>query len=126
MNEIPVTYSDVAVNISQLSRELRQAASDHLLLRQKASRAKEAYTLAHAKVYLAVSTELDDNGKPLLAGVRDAKANLATSDERLSAALAADEVDAHTTYIYSLRTRIDAARSGGTLLRAEIEIDKVR
>lgn len=126
MSEIPVSYNDVAVSISQLSRELRQAASDHAAIRQKASRAKEAYTLAHAKVYLAVSTELDDNGKPLLAGVREAKANLATSDERLAAALAADEVEAHMTYIYSLRTRIDAARSGGTLLRAEIEMDKVR
>jgi len=126
VSDIPVSYSDVAVNISQLSRELRQAASDHASIRHKASRAKEAYTLAHAKVYLAVSTELDDNGKPLLAAVRDAKANLATSDERLAAALAADDVEAHVSYIYSLRTRIDAARSGGTLLRAEIEIDKIR
>ena len=126
MSDIPVSYSDVAANISQLSRELRQANCDHLSIRHKASRAKEAFTLAHAKAHVALSTELDDNGKPLLAAVREARANLATSDERLAWMTSEDEVQVHITYIHSLRTRINAAQSGGTLLRAEIEMDKIR
>lgn len=125
MGELPVTYTDVAYNLSMLSRELANAARELATNERKAVEAKEAFTVAYARAFLATEG-VGKAGRPTPVATREATAQLATHDERLAADLAEAHLRAFRGYIAALRTRIDCARSGGTLLRAELELDKVR
>jgi hypothetical protein len=125
VSEQPVTYTDVAHNLSMLSRELAAAAHDMGKVERTAVQARHAHTIAYAKAYL-VTANIGKAGRAPSIPEREAAATVATADESLAAELAEGELRTFRGYVNSLRTRIDCARSGGTLLRAELELDKVR
>lgn len=125
MTEVPVSMTDIAVNLSRMSRELARATFEIGELEEKAVEAREAFAMAWATEYLK-SGEEDENGKPPSVETRKARATLATHAERLKAEGAEGRIRKLRGEIAAIRTRIDCARSSGTILRAELELDRVR
>lgn len=118
-NTFDVTPTMVAQNLARLGREL-EALTDGLGdLEQKMVQTREDYIMAHAKAYLTAGA-LDSNGKPPPAAVREAKANIATHDERLRAETAEALVRQRRAQIASIGKRGEWGRSIGSIVRTEI------
>lgn len=125
MSDTPVSMTDVAVSLSNMSRELAKATWELGELEQKAVEAREDFSMAWAVEYLKSGEELE-NGKPASVECRKARATLATHSERLKAETAEARIRKLKGEIGAIKVRIDCARSSGTILRAELELDKVR
>lgn len=125
MSEIPVSMTDIALSLSQMSRELAKCTWDLADLETKAVTAREDHGLAYAVAYLK-SGEEEENGRPPSVETRKARTVIATHGERLRAEGAEARLRQKRAEIAAIKTRIDCARSSGTILRAEIELDKVR
>jgi len=124
-NTFEVTPTTVAINLSHLARELAALTDGLGDLEQRAVEKREDFIMAHAKAYLT-SGALDAGGKPPPAAVREAKSNLATHDERLAAETAEALVRQRKAQIGAIKVRIDVGRSVGSIVKSEIELNKVR
>lgn len=124
MAEFDVTPNGVAANLAFLARELAAMTDGLADLERNMVERREDYVMAHAKAYLATGGLV--NGKPVTVAEREATTNLATHKERLSAETAESLVRQRKAQIAALRVRIDVGRSVGAVVRAEIELDKVR
>lgn len=122
---IPVSMSDIAMSLSQMSRALANAQHELDDLEAKYVQAKEDHTMAWAVEYLK-SGEDDENGRPPSVETRKARTTIATHKERLAMESVAGRLTNKRGEISAIKVRIDCARSSGTLLRAEIELERVR
>ena len=125
MPDMPVTMTDIALSLSQMSRALAGAQYELDELEGKAVKAREDHTMAYAVEYLK-SGEDFENGRPPSVETRKARTVLATHTERLAMESVEGRLRNKRGEIGSIKVRIDCARSSGTLLRAEIELDRVR
>lgn len=107
----------VVLNLLELSRQLQLLSDELDGLEERAVNAKEEYTVAYAKTFLASGGSVE---------VRKQTTLLATSEERLQAELAETLVKAHVRKIATLKVRIDVGRSAAALVRAESELLRVR
>lgn len=119
--EFEVTPTSVAANLAHLARELAALTDGLGDLERNGVEKREAFVMAHAKAYLT-SGALDEKGKPPPAAVREAKANIATHDERLAAETADALIRQRKAQISALRVRIDVGRSVGAVVRAEMNL----
>ena len=85
--------------------------------KNKHGKERKKNVLAHAKAVLRSSGTVDE---------RKAQALVDTHDERLSAETADALVRQRRAQIATLKTRVDIGRSVGTIIRSELELDKVR
>jgi hypothetical protein len=122
---MPVSMTDIAMSLSQMSRALATAQFELDELEAKAVQAREAHTMAYAVEYLKSGEEME-NGKPPSVETRKARTVLATHKERLAMESTDGRLRNKRGEIAAIKIRIDCARSSGTLLRAEIELDRVR
>lgn len=113
-NEIDATQ--VTLNLLELSRQLQKLSDELDGLEERAVNAKEAYTVAYAKTFLASGGSVE---------VRKQTTLLATSEERLEADLSEILVKAHVRKISTLKVRIDVGRSAAALVRAESEMLRI-
>ena len=121
----PVSMTDIALSLSAMSRALATAQYELDELEAKYVKAKEEHTMAYAVEYLK-SGEDNENGRPASVETRKARTTIATHSERLAMESVGARLTNKKGEISSIKVRIDCARSSGTLLRAEIEIDRVR
>jgi hypothetical protein len=139
MSNPPVTLTEIAVNLSRMSRELAKDTFDladlelkAVALKNEAAMVKEKLAVAYAIAYLKAGLADDGEKEPTVA-TREARAIVATQDLRQEHEIAQAKVRSAMARVQgvrddidSIKVRIDCARSSGTLLRAELEIDKVR
>ena len=118
-----VTLSSVAASLSRLYHE-RQTLTAQLGERdRKAVEAREAYSMAYQIAYLKAGEDRE-NDKPLAVETRKAKAFIATQSLRVKAEGLECSVRQTKEEIRSVQDGIDAARSAGSLVKAEIELVK--
>lgn len=118
-----VTLSGVAASLSRLYHE-NQTLTAHLGERdRKATEAREEYSMAYQIAYLKAGEERE-NGRPLSVEARKARAFTQTHDLRVKAEGLECSVRQTRQEIRSNETGIDAARSAGSLVKAEIELVK--
>jgi hypothetical protein len=117
MPEYEVTPSAIAANLAHLGRELAAMTDGLGDLEHRSVTAREDYVLAHAKAVLKSSGTVDE---------RKAQALVDTHDERLSAETADALVRQRRAQIATLKVRVDIGRSVGSIVKSEIELDKVR
>lgn len=111
-----VDPTQVTLNLLELSRQLQKLSDELDGLEERAVNAKEEYTVAYAKTFLASSGSVE---------VRKQMTLLETSDQRLQAELAETLVKAHVRKISTLKVRIDVGRSAAALVRAESEMLRI-
>lgn len=102
---------DTLRRLAELSLMLDRATDDYRRLDEAAVRAKAAYEVSYARVYLM------GDGKPVEA--RKQRAVLSTADERLEWELAQAKVRAVTERIRTLRSQIEVGRSLNAAYRTE-------
>lgn len=118
-----VTLSGVASSLSRLYHE-RQTLTERLGERDRlATLAREEYSMAYQIEYLKAGEERE-NGRPLAVDTRKAKAFIATHDLRVKAEGLECSVRQTREEIRSVQDGIDAARSAGSLIKAEIDLVK--
>jgi hypothetical protein len=117
--------TDIAASLSQMSRALATAQYELDDLEAKYVTAKEDFDMAYAIAYLK-SGEEEENGRPPSVETRKARTTIATHKERLTMESVRGRLTNKRGEIASIKVRIDCARSSGTLLRAEIELERVR
>ena len=117
MTEHPVTLSGVAARLAQLSREMDALTRALGQLDREAVEARETYTLAFAKAFLKADGPMD---------IRRYIATEQTHVERLAAEAAEASVRDKKAQVKSVEASIEVGRSVGSLVRSEIELDKVR
>jgi len=125
MPEIPVTLTDVALNLSHMSRDLAHLTNDLANLETKYVEADLALTIAYAKEYLKSGVE-EENGRPPSVATREARTNIAVHDLRVAAETLKTRLGIVRKNIDTIKTRIDCARSGGALIRAEMDLERVK
>ena len=112
-----VTLSGVAARLAQLSRELDSLTRAMGELDREAVEARETFTMAFARAFLTAEGSMD---------IRRYVATEATHVERLAAEAAECSVRDKRAQIRALETSVDVGRSVGSLVKSEIEIDKIR
>lgn len=112
-----LTPNGVVQGLLRLSRELNELSRDLDQLEIDAVNAREDFTMAHAKAFLAADGAMD---------VRRYTAVEATHHERLAAETAEALVRGRRRQIESVRVRIEVGRSAAAALRAEMSLDGVR
>ena len=117
MPEYDVTPSAVAANLAHLGRELAALTDGLGDLEHRSVEKREDYVLAHAKAFLRAEGTVD---------VRKCQALVDTHDERLAAETAEALVRQRRAQIATLKVRVDIGRSVGSIVKSEIELDKVR
>jgi hypothetical protein len=117
MAEYDVTLSGIAAQLARYSREMHDMARKLAEADRDAVDKREAFTMAYALAYIkAEGTIL----------VRKHKATMETHTERYAAEVADSEVRRRQAEVRSLEKSIDVGRSIGSLVKSEIEMDKVR
>ena len=111
-----LTPTQVALQLSKMSRALEQITQEQEPIETKVVETKEAYTKAYARTFLEEPGNNEERKQAAL---------LKTSELRLAHELAAAEMSMHLARIASLRKRIDIARSAAALVRAEWELQQV-
>lgn len=124
MPEFEVTPIEVAQNLAFLGRELQYLTDGLADLERNMVEAREDYTLAYAKAYLAAGGLV--NGKPPTVAEREARAQIATHDERLRAETCEQLVRQRRAQIATIGKRGEWGRSIGSIVKSEIELGKVR
>lgn len=118
-----VTLSGVAASLSRLYHE-HQTLCDRIGdADRKATQAREEYSMAYQIEYVRLADDRE-NGKPLAVETRKAKAFIATRDLRVKAEGYECALRDVRQKIRSVEQGIDAARSAGSLVKAEIELVK--
>ena len=139
MSTAPVTMSEIALSLSRMSRELAKLTFEVGELeivavdaKNTAAMAKEKLAVAYAVAYLKAG-QIEDGEKEPTVAAREAMAIVATADLRQEFEIAQAKSRSAQAKIQRIRddidaikVRIDCARSSGTLLRAEIELDRMR
>lgn len=125
MSDIPVTLTDVAINLSKMSRELAHLTFELGDLEKQYVDADLALTLAYAKEYLKSGVE-PENGKPPSVATREQRTNIAVHELRVKAETLKARVGIIRKNIDALKIRIDCARSAGALIRAENDLERVK
>jgi len=105
-----LTAHQVAENLQKLALKLDELVDQIDQAEKAAVNAREDYTMAYAKEFLAADGSMD---------VRRYKATEATHAERIAAELAEQTVKGLRRQIESVRMRIDVGRSLGAAIRAE-------
>lgn len=108
-----LTAQQVAAQLTKLSRQLDTLVQDLVEAERVAVNAREDFTLAHARAFLAAEGPMD---------VRKHLAIEATHHERLAAELAEAQVRGLRRQIESVKLRIDIGRSLGAAIRAETSL----
>ena len=117
MSEQAVTLSGVAARLAQLSREMDSLTRALGQLDREAVEKREAFVLAFAKAFLAAEGPMD---------VRRYIATEQTHAERLAAEAAECSVRDKKAQVKACEASIEVGRSVGSLVRSEIELDKIR
>lgn len=125
MPEFEVTLSGVAARLAALSREMADLTHALGELDRKATEAKERYSMEYQKAYLLAGEERE-NGRPLSVDTRKSKAFIATHSERVAADALECSVRDKRAQIRAIESAIEVGRSVGSLVKSEIELDKVR
>lgn len=107
----PLTANDVAAHLARLSRQLDELVREIGEADLAAVRAREDYTLTHARAFLTAEGPMD---------VRRYVAVEATHGQRIAAETAEAVVRGLRRQIESVRLRVDVGRSLGAALRAEV------
>jgi hypothetical protein len=115
MSDQAWTPNQIALRLSQLSRDLDTQSSQIEALDVAAVQARHAYELAFARAFL----DPENQGS---VDVRKQLAVLATADEKLTAETAEAVLRAARTRIGTLKTQIETGRSLNALMRAEISL----
>jgi len=118
-----VTLSSVAASLSRLYHEHQTLCERLGDIDVKATKAREDYSMAYQVEYIRLSDERE-NGKPLAVETRKARAFVATRDLRVKAEGYECSLRDVKQKIKSVEIGIDAARSAGSLVKAEIELAK--
>ena len=105
-----LTANDVALQLAQLARDLDRIIRDLAQAEKDAVNAREDYSLAHAKAFLAADGAMD---------IRKHLAIEATHQARLDAELAEAKVRGLKRSVDSVKVRIDVGRSVGAVVRSE-------
>lgn len=109
-----VTPTSAVLELAKLSRLLDELSFKLRDAERKAVNTEHVYRVEKAKALLAV----DEGTVP----EREAKALLAVADERLSAKLAAGELNILRRDLHVIETRIEVGRSVVGVLRAEAQV----
>lgn len=112
-----LTPNEVVLQLLELSRRLGQISDSMDQVEEEAVNAREDYTMAHSKAFLAAEGPMD---------IRKHKAIEATHVERVAAELAEAKVRGTKRQIDTLKVRIDIGRSASAAVRAEAEFLRVR
>jgi len=110
-NTPEITANSAVMEMARLSRQLDELGFRLKAAEREAVRTEHAYRVAKAKALLAV----DEGTVP----EREAKALLATEQDRLAAKLAAAELSILRKEIFICETRIAVGRSVVAILRTE-------
>lgn len=110
---VPLTAAAVSEHLAKLSRQLDDLVQQIDTAEKEAVNAREDYTLAHSRAFLAAEGPMD---------VRKHTAIEQTHTERLAAELAEATVRGLRRQLDSVRVRIDVGRSMGAALRAEVSL----
>lgn len=111
-----LTPNAVVSGLMELSRELAELSKGLDELEADMVNAREDFTLAHAKAYLAAEGSVE---------TRKAIAITETHNERLTAETAEALVRGRKRQMQTLLARIDVGRSAAAALRAEISLGGV-
>lgn len=125
VSEIPVTLTDVALNLARMSRELARLTYDLADVEKSWVAADLDLTLAYAKEYLKSGVE-EENGRPPSVATREARTNIAVHDLRVKAETLKVRVGIVRKDIDAVKTRIECARSSGALIRAEQDMERIK
>ena len=120
-----VTLSGVAASLSRLYHEHQTLCTRLGDVDLKATKAREDYSMAYQIAYLKAGEDRE-NGKPLAVETRKAKAFTETHDLRVKAEGLECQLRDTQKQIKSVEVGIEAARSAGSLVKAEIELVKTR
>ena len=108
-----MTPNDVVLHLTRLAEELRRLVAEIDVVEHEAVGAREDYTLALSKAFLAAEGAMD---------MRKHRSVVATHVERIAAELGEARVRGLRRSIDSVKVRIDIGRSMGTTLRSEISL----
>ena len=117
MPEYEVTLSGVAARLAQLSREMDSLTRALGQLDREAVEKREAFVMAYARAFLTAEGSMD---------IRKYIATEQTHEERFAAEAAECSVRDKRAQIRAVEGSVDVGRSVGSLVKSEIELDKVR
>jgi hypothetical protein len=117
MPEYEVTLSGVASRLAQLSREMDSLTRALGQLDREAVEKRETFVMAFARAFLTAEGSMD---------VRRYIATEQTHLERFAAEAADCSVRDKKAQIRAVEGSVDVGRSVGSLVRSEIELEKVR
>jgi hypothetical protein len=117
MPEYEVTLSGVAARLAQLSREMDSLTRALGQLDREAVEKRETYVMAYARAFLTAEGSMD---------IRKYIATEQTHVERLAAESAECSVRDKRAQIRAVEGSVDVGRSVGSLVKSEIELEKVR
>jgi hypothetical protein len=117
MAEYEVTLSGVASRLAQLSREMDALTRALGQLDREAVEKREVFVMAFARAFLTAEGSMD---------VRRYIATEQTHLERFAAEAADCSVRDKKAQIRAIEGSVDVGRSVGSLVKSEIELEKVR
>lgn len=109
----PLTANGINRQLAKLTRQHDELLSEVDEIEKTAVHAREELTRCYAKAFLQATGAMD---------VRKQEALLETSDQRVAAELAEQQVKGLKRRIESVKLRVDVGRSLGASLRAEVGI----
>ena len=117
MPEFEVTLSGVAARLASLSHEMNTLTRALAELDRDAVEKREAYVMADARAFLTAEGSMD---------IRRYVATEQTHMERFAAEAADCSVRDKKAQIKAIDTSVDVGRSVGSLVKSEMDLEKVR